>query len=148
MREHLTYMKEYTVYPGEYNPSQGVKSLIEELQMPGKNFAVRPLVNMDEFKDCFTIEVVLPGVRREDIYINIHDAVLSIAVLNTNRKEFRSKKLQIHEFDTTSLERHILLPDNADTEFVSAEYKQGILSLYIPKTEEPSKTGNKQIIVY
>jgi HSP20 family protein len=148
MREQLTYTKEYTVYPGEYNPPQEIKSLMEELQVWGRRSASTPLVNMDEFKECYTIEVVVPGVKREDIFVYIHDNILSIVVLNKNIEEFRAKKLQIHEFDTKSFERHILLPDNADTEFISAEYRQGILSLYIPKTDEPSKTGNKQIIVY
>jgi HSP20 family protein len=148
MREQLTYTKEYTVYPGEYNPPREVKSLLEELQTKDRHFAAQPLVNMDEFKECFTIEVVVPGVKREDIFVYIHDTILSIVVLNTNREEFRSKKLQIHEFDTKSFERHILLPGNADTEFISAEYRQGILSLYIPKTDEPSAPDTKQIIVY
>lgn len=148
MRQQLTYTKEYTVYPGEYNPPREVKSLVEELQTRGRRFAPQPLVNMDEFKECFRIEVVVPGVKREDIFVFLHDNILSIVVPDKHREEFRIKKMQIHEFDTKSFERHILLPDNADTEFISAEYKQGILSLYIPKSNKPSSPDTKQIIVY
>lgn len=148
MREQLTYTKEYTVYPGEYNPPREVKSLVEEIQNKGRHFAAQPLVNMDEFKECFRIEVVVPGVKREDIFVFLHDNILSIVVPDKRSEEFNVKKMQIHEFDTKSVERHILLPDNADTEFISAEYRQGILSLYIPKSNEPSSADTKQIIVY
>jgi HSP20 family protein len=141
-------MKEYPVYPGEYTPMPEVEALLEELKTPHKDSSAKPLVNMNECKDLFTIEVVVPGVRREEIYIHVHNNVLSIVVLHKDCVESKKEKLQIHEFDTECLERHILLPDNADTEFVSAKYREGILSLHIPKTHEPSKTYTNQIVVY
>jgi len=147
MRGNLSYTKEYPVYPGEYIPLPEVEILLEELKKPGKDYVAKPLVNMNECKDCFKIKVVVPGARREDIFIYVHDNILSIVVLNKDC-EVLKEKLQIHEFDAECLERHILLPDNADSEFVSAEYRQGILNLHIPKTHESSKTNTKQIVVY
>ena len=106
------------------------------------------LYNMEELKDCFKIEVLIPGVKREDIFTYIEDNVLSVVVLNNNCEQFNTGKLQIHEFDTGCLQRHILLPDNADAEFTSAEYKEGMLSIYISKTQEPSKTNTQHILIY
>ena len=147
MRENLLYAKEYSVYPGEYIPLPEVEALEEELKIHGKDSAAKPLINMDEFKDCFKIEVVVPGVRREDIFIHVHDNVLSIVVLHKDCEELK-KKLQRHEFESDFLLRNILLPDNADAEFISAGYRQGILSLHIPKTHKPSKNNTNQIVVY
>ena len=65
-----------------------------------------------------------------------------------NCEDFKKENLQIHEFDTECLERHILLPKHADIEFVSAEYSKGILSLHIPKTEYPQKKLTSRIVVY
>ena len=148
MTVNLTYKKDYTVYPGEYNPLPEVQAFLDELKIRAKDSAAKPLVNMDEYEDCFKIEMVVAGARREDIFINVNENVLSIVVLHKDCAGYKKNKLQIHEFDTESFERHILLPDDADTEFVSAEYSQGILNLYIPKTLNPSGTHTSQVVVY
>jgi len=147
MKTDLPHTKEYPVYPGEYVPMPEAIALLEELKIHSGDAAANPLVNMDESRDCFKIEVQVPGVRREDIFIYAHDNVLSILVLRKDRENLK-KKLQIHEFNAGSFERHILLPDDADTEFTSAEYRQGMLILHIPKTYEPSKSNTNQIVVY
>jgi len=148
MRYCLPCAKEYTVYPGEYIPLPEKEALLEELKVPPEDSAVKPPVNMDEFKDCFKIEMMIPGVKREDIFIHAHDNILSIVVLHKEYEELKKKKLQIHEYDTECLERHILLPGNTDTEFISAEYREGILHLHIPKTKGPSKTNSNVVVVY
>src|SRR5947208_1451693 len=139
MTHNLIPPKEYSIYPGEYIPMCGVNALLNELKLTGSNSTTQPLVNMDECKDCFRIHVVVPGARRENIITHVENNILSIVVLNRSTEEFNIEKPQIHEFNTECLQRHILLPDSADTEFVRAEYKQGILTIYIPKAHGPSK---------
>ncbi len=147
MTDNFCNSKECLVYPGEYVPMQEVETLLEELVLAGNDSIATPLVNMNEFRDCYKIEVAVPGVRREDFYITVHDTTLSIVVLHKEAKMI-NKELQIHEFDTACFERHLLLPENADTGFVSAEYNQGILSLHVPKTYESPKASTSQIVVY
>jgi len=147
MRDNLPYQKERLVYPGEYIPLPEIEALWLDLVERGNDLASKPLINMDEYEDCFKIEVALPGVRREDIFINMQESLLTILVFHRNSEELK-KKFQIHEFDKDYLERHLLLPDNTETEFVSAEYKQGMLMLYIPKTLEPSHAHLNHIVVY
>ena len=147
MRDNMPNTKECLVYPGEYIPLPEVEALLEELKLPRKDSVANALVNMDEFKDCFRIEVILPGAQREDIFITVQEYILSIVVLHKNCEELK-KKYKIHEFENKCIERHILLPDNADPEFIVAEYRQGVLHLHIPKTNEPSKTNINQIAVY
>jgi HSP20 family protein len=146
MKHNLFYSKECLVYPGEYAPMQAVEARLEEL-LTSNDSVAKPLVNMDECRDCYKIEVAVPGVRREDFFITAHDTRLSIVVLHKEDEKVK-KGLKMHEFDTNCFERHLLLPENADTEFVSAEYNQGILSLQIPKTYQPPKAGTSQIVVY
>jgi HSP20 family protein len=147
MKDNLYYNRERLVYPGEYVPMQEVEALLEKLVLAGNDSVAKPLVNMDESRDCYKIEVAVPGVSREDFFIAVHDTTLSIVVLHKEDEKVK-KGLQMHEFDTTCFERHLLLPENADTEFVSAEYNQGILSLHIPKTYKPPKARTSQIVVY
>ena len=147
MKINLPYNKECLIYPGEYVPLPEVEALWNDFEENGYDFGAKPLVNMDEYEDDYKIEVALPGVRREDIFIHMQENLLTILVLHRDSEELK-KKLQIHEFDKDYLERHLILPDNTDTEFVSAEYGQGILMLHIPKTLEPSHNYSTHIVVY
>ncbi len=143
----MTHAKECSVYPGEYTLLPETEALMNELKVSSGNFGVLPLINMEELDDCFKIEVIIPGAKREDLFIHIKDNTLSIVVLHKHSE--LKKKLQIHEFDAKCTERHILLPLNADSEFTSAEYKHGILRLHVPKNQHPFQSGVvKQIVIY
>lgn len=148
MNTKTTYLEKYTVYPGEYMPMPETKELLQNLKITGKTHSAILPVNMNELNDCFNIEVGLPGVNREDIFIQIKDHVLSVSVLQKDCLAFKNKNIKLHEIENQCLERHIALPKNSNAEFVSAEFKQGILSLYIPKTAKPSHINNEHIVVY
>jgi HSP20 family protein len=147
MGKFQLHNKDCPVYPGSFAASPEEEKMLQDLFEAGKTTEQIPLVNLDEFTDCYRIEAALPGIRREDIYVQVKDNIISIAVLHKDREEMK-KKLQIHEFDCKCLERHIPLPENADTEFVSAEFRQGILSLHIPKSQKQTIVQTHQIVVY
>ena len=146
---NLPYPKEHSVYPGEYVPLPEKEALLAGLRISGMDTPLQlPAVKMEEMKGCFKIEILIPGVKREDIFTYVENNILSIVVLHDNCDQLKIDKLQIHEFDTECLQRHILLPDNADAEFISAGYKDGVLSIYISKTKDSSKTGTQHILIY
>lgn len=147
MNTSSTFHKECLVYPGEYIPLPAIEALLLELKSTGKESDIKPLVNMVELKNGFKVEVALPGIKREDIFIYAENNVLNIIVFHKNSEELKLK-LQIHEFDTEFLERHLILPADADTEFVCAEYDHGILRLHIPKKQVHSINNSSQIVVY
>lgn len=148
MNDTLLHTKEYCVYPGEYNPLPEIETLLNELHSAGMDPLAGVPVNMDEFEDCFTIEMVVPGVQQEEICVHTEDNILFVRILHKKLDDARAKKLQIHEFESGSFERHLLLPENADPEFIVAEYRQGILKFYVPKTKEPTKNTISRIVVY
>lgn len=63
---------------------------------------------------------------------------MSIAIL-PNHLVKSGSKLKLYEFDASHLKRYISLPDDADTLFMSAEYREGIVLLQVPKTARPLK---------
>ncbi len=148
MREPLHNMKECFVYPGGYIPMPETETIVEEVKTSLKDIVAKPFVNMNELADGYQVEVVVPGVRREDFFIFIHNHVLSIVVQHKDCETSAIKNLQIHEFDAACFERHIILPDDADTEFISAEYKDGILRMHLPKTEEVYPANMNRVVVY
>ncbi|MBL0146243.1 MAG: Hsp20/alpha crystallin family protein [Chitinophagaceae bacterium] len=147
MKSSVPCLKEYTVYPGEYCLLPEMEILLKELKIAHSNISAKPCINLTESNDCFIMEIALPGIKREDIFMSINDNVLSVIVAHQNTGN-RNQKQEMHEFDIENLERHILLPDNADAEFVIAEYKQGILVIHIPKAEINKKGCNGTIVVY
>jgi HSP20 family protein len=137
-----------SVYPGEYIPLIKAEELAEELKKQREGTAVQPLINIREKADCFHIDLAIPGLKREDFFITVNDNILSIAVLHKECGKIRQNSFQLHEFNYECFNRHIILPENADAEFVSAEYKEGVLRLYVPKADRPAKNPHARIVVY
>jgi HSP20 family protein len=133
----------YSAYPGGYVPMPE----IEELLQDEKNFMTQPAINLDEFDDFFKVEVSLPGIHKQDIFVFVKDNIVVIKVMHKEYEVSAGKK-RIHEFDMNYFERQITLPEEADAEFTRAEYKEGILNLIIPKATENSRSHPGRIVVY
>lgn len=136
------------IYPGEYIPLIKPEELASELKKQKKGTVVQPLVNIRERPEHFHIELAIPGLKREDFFISARDNTLSIAALHKKCGEERQNSFQLHEFNYDCFRHQIMLPENVDTEFVIAEYKRGILHLYIPKTKQVVKGLHTSIVVY
>jgi HSP20 family protein len=147
MKNHPLFCSDCLVYPGEYTPMREKEKASFRLKNSRQETVITPAINMDEYDDHYRVEVLIPGVRRENILVHVLDNLLHISVMNDISQE-AERKLQVHEFNPGRVERKLLLPENADTEFVSAEYKYGILKLYIPKAAEIIQQNNNNIVVY
>ncbi len=144
MKSRPGFIKEYAAYPGCYMPMPQSEFLINEIN---ERTGSRPLVNMQEYTDGCKVEVMIAGAKREHIFVDVNDRILSIIVLHMACENLQQGQ-QLHEFDNRSIKRYIFLPANADTEFVSAEYKDGILCLHIPKSQGKPALSNQRIVVY
>jgi len=92
---------------------------------------------VDVLEDSKNLYVVaeLPGVKKEDIAISLEDDVLSITVERSDKDQ---KEEQIHRAERYfgRCERSITLPKPVTAAQVNATYKDGILKVTLPKTEE------------
>ena len=137
-----------SVYPGEYTPLLDTAELIEDLRRPHEQLTAQPLINISEQPDCFKIEVTIPGFKRENFFVNIENNVLSIVAMHNTYISGEEWKFKQHEPNRESFDHHIILPENIDPEFVSAEYLAGVLTIYLLKTIYKSKNTLTQVIVY
>ncbi|HET9056730.1 MAG TPA: Hsp20/alpha crystallin family protein [Chitinophagaceae bacterium] len=138
-------------YPGEYTPLPEKGLIFEKLKMPHSQIREQPAVNMIEFTDYIKIDVMLPGIKREDICVHMRKNIVSVFAVPKTINEQKEMRPSMKEYDNKYLERHILLPENTDTELVSAEFGQGVLRICFPKTESSSAiidTKEKEIVVY
>lgn len=134
-----------TVYPGEFVPLSATQKLMAELKLSCMD-SRRSSVNMEEFDNYFKIEVMMPGAKREEIMVFVKENTLSVVVVHRSSVK-GGRKMRLHEFDTVS-QRGILLPENADPDFISAEYRSGLLVLHIPKAFEKVLPVSRQVVVY
>lgn len=94
-----------------------------------------PAVDIKETPEAFTIEAELPGMAKEDVKVTVHDGVLSIQGERKHEEESGDKKHHRIERVYGSFLRRFTLPENVDEGSVSANFKDGVLSLTLQKSE-------------
>lgn len=95
-----------------------------------------PLVDITEDEKEYIVKAEIPEMKKEDIKINVHDDVLAITGERQYEKEEKGKKYHKVERAYGSFMRRFTLPEDADGSKVSAEYKDGILNVHLPKSEK------------
>jgi len=103
------------------------------LNMTGADWAPRADISGTDAGFCITVEV--PGIKHEEVKIDINNHVLSIRGENKLEKEEKGKKFHRIERCYGKFNRSFTLPENVNEDKVEAVFKDGILTLTIPKTE-------------
>jgi len=98
-----------------------------------------PDINISETDNKLSIEVEIPGMKKEDINIGIENGALTISGERKNKSEEEGRKYHRVETHFGTFERSFQLPDNVDEESVEATYADGILQIDINKKEEKVK---------
>jgi HSP20 family protein len=95
-----------------------------------------PALDVHEDNDKFVVKVELPGMKKEEIEISLHDGSLSIS--GERKSEQTLKDAEVHRTERFfgRFQRSIALPSPVASDKVSAQYKDGILTVTLPKTEE------------
>jgi HSP20 family protein len=94
-----------------------------------------PLVDIVEDNQNYVIKAEIPGVKKEDIKVGVQDDVLTVSGHRHYEKEEKDKKFHRIERSYGSFARSFTLPEDSDGEKVSAEFKDGMLKVLLPKTE-------------
>lgn len=95
-----------------------------------------PPCNIYETKDKLVIQVELPGVRKEDLTVEIRDRYLRISGRRIDYTEGIEKKYHAMEFSYGPFERIIKLPENLDLDRIVSALEAGILRIEIYKKPE------------
>jgi len=106
-----------------------------------------PAVNIAEDENKFEIEFAVPGLTKSDFSINLDNDTLTVKSEKENSNEENNSNYTRKEFSYSAFERSFTLPDAADGEKIKAEYKEGILSIEIPKKEEAKVKPAKEILI-
>ncbi len=102
-----------------------------------------PSVNTREGEFAYHIEVDLPGVKKEDIHVDLKDDVLTISGERKTKEEINEKDYYKMESSYGKFQRNFTLPENADAENINANAENGVLEVVIPKVKESAKEAKK-----
>lgn len=92
-------------------------------------------LDMYQTKDSLVVKSTIAGVRPEDIDVTVNDNVLTISGERMQQDEVRDKDYYMQECYWGEFSRSVELPEEFDPEGISAEIKDGILTVMIPKSE-------------
>lgn len=95
-----------------------------------------PRVDISETPAAYVIKAEIPEVKKEDVKITIDDGMVTIS--GERRQESEQKDTKFHRVERYygSFSRSFSLPGNVDEQAAKAEFKEGVLSLSIPKAAE------------
>ena len=105
------------------------------------------LSNVAENENEYVIEISAPGLKKEDIKIELENDVLKIYSDFEDQKEEQNDGYYRREFYKSSFERSFAIPKNVDKDAVTASMENGILNVVIPKLKEEKKNENIKITI-
>lgn len=92
-----------------------------------------PAVNISETDKSYDIELVAPGLKKNDFKVNVENGVLTISAEHEEEIKEKKKNYTRQEYSYNSFSRSFTLPDNSKEDDIKANYADGLLKLIIAK---------------
>ena len=131
-----------------FNQHPAFSSLFDNFEKPfthdfansSKNI---PMVNVKDIDNSFIVELAAPGMEKKDFSIKLESNKLTISSNKKEEKVDENTNYTIKEYSFNSFSRSFTLPKNTEFEQINADYKNGVLSISIPKREEEAKLNRE-----
>lgn len=109
-------------------------SILNEFDVRKPQLAVfSPAINTYESEFAYHVDVDLPGVKKENIKIDVKNYILSISGERYHKEDLKEDNYVLLESYFGKFKRSITLPNAADTENITVSNKNGVLEVIIPK---------------
>ena len=125
--------------------SMFVPSWIPRLKMPELE-GLNPSVDIFEDGKDIVVKTELPGLKKEEVDVKLTGN--SITISGEKKKEDKVDKKDYYRFESSygSFTRTLSLPSEVQTDKAKAQFKNGVLEIRVPKTEEAVKKEKKVVI--
>ncbi|MBN8821694.1 MULTISPECIES: Hsp20/alpha crystallin family protein [unclassified Spirosoma] len=133
----------YNNFPTFFNPFYN-RPVINRFHNTTPNV---PAVNVKETETEFVLELAAPGLKKEDLKINVEANKLTIGYQSEVKSEENTEKFTRQEFGFTSFERSFRLPKTVNADAIKAAYTDGILTVELPKIEVKEEKQVKEIAI-
>jgi HSP20 family protein len=105
--------------------------------------ASMPAIDVAETDKAYELTAELPGMEEKNIEVKLANDVLSIKGQKQEEKEEREKNYFMRERSFGSFERSFQVPDGVETDKIEASFKNGVLSITLPKSTQAQKQAKK-----
>ena len=95
-----------------------------------------PEIDISETEDEYVVKADIPGINEKDLSVTLSGGNLTIKGERKEEKEEKKKHFHRIERRYGSFQRTIALPGEVDENKITAEYKDGVLEIHLPKTEK------------
>lgn len=95
-----------------------------------------PAVDISETADSYEVTAELPGLTKDDVKISYEGGMVSIRGEKKQEKEDKGKNYHRRERNYGAFERSFRLPTHIEVNKIEAKFKDGVLTLHLPKAEE------------
>lgn len=95
-----------------------------------------PRVDVVENKESFIVRAELPGMKKDDVKLKLENNVLTLSGEKRDEEKRDADNFHLRETRYGKFERSFRLTDNIDRANISADYKDGVLTISLPKTKE------------
>ena len=95
-----------------------------------------PAIDMYQTDNDVVVKAALPGIKADDVQINVTGDVLTIKGEMKEKSETKEKNYHIREQRWGTFERSVMLPTNVVSDKAKAEFEDGVLTITLPKAEE------------
>jgi HSP20 family protein len=133
-RELLNVEREFNKLFNNFNSRFGLFDREDDSEYD--NAVWMPLTDISEDKDNFVLKLDLPGVSKNDLKISYSDGQLSISGERKQEKETKDSKYHRVERAYGKYYRSFTLPSKIQEDKIDAEFKDGQLTITVPKAEE------------
>jgi HSP20 family protein len=106
-----------------------------------------PAVNIREDEKRFTLDLALPGMDKKELKIEINEDILTISSESKQEREEKTENFKRKEFSYSSFCRSFYLPENINKDNIEVNYKDGVLTIELPKEEEEKAKLSRQISI-
>ena len=124
----------------KFDPFKQLKEIEKNLYTQvGNNEGVTafvPTVNTREGEFAYHVDVDLPGVKKEDIKVDLNKGILTISGERKTKEEIKQEDYYKIETYFGKFSRSFTLPDNVDIENIEAKSDNGVLEIVIPKLKD------------
>ena len=124
----------------KFDPFKQLKEIEKNLYTQvGNNEGVTafvPTVNTREGEFAYHVDVDLPGVKKEDIKVDLNKGILTISGERKTKEEVKQEDYYKIETYFGKFSRSFTLPDNVDIENIEAKTDNGVLEIVIPKLKD------------
>lgn len=109
--------------------------LLREWRIPTRGQAVLPALDVAENDAQYTISVELPGVGKDDVHVELGEGRVTVRGEKKSEHEEKKDQRRYAERSYGVFSRSFPLPADADADRIDASFKDGVLTLKVPKTE-------------